>query len=294
MRSIPIKCLISLVLISLWGMSLPGCLSRDLKVVRGQLEGDLTWQGTVFISGDVTLPEDSKLTLLPGTRIRFLEPDGQITDLIDHPNFKGSELIVSGQLIAIGTPEKPIIFESAHDSSTSALWGAINIVNSSESVFEYCIFRNADSAIHSRNSNVYIQESVFENNLVGVRFHNSEILVENSLLRHNGSAIRFHFGSPVICENQFVHNDVNLFVTAEPKDYRIENNTFGMASKYQVVLGESVPDDFIVPRNYWPELEKSGLIESFYDGRRSDYLGKVLFEPTLTMPSRQAGISWTP
>ena len=203
-------------------------------------------------------------------------------------------MIVSGQLIAIGTPKNPIIFESAHNSSPSLSWGAINIVNSSKSVFKYCIFRNADSAIHSRNSNVYIEQSVFENNLVGVRFHNSEILVENSLLRNNGSAIRFHFGSPVICENQFVHNDVNLFVTAEPKNYRIENNTFGKASKYQIVLGESVPDDFMVPRNYWPESEKHTLIESFYDGRRSDYLGKVLFEPTLSMPSRQAGISWTP
>ena len=95
--------------------------------------------------------------------------------------------------------------------------------------------------MHSRDSQVYIEQSLFENNLVGIRFHDSSILIEHNLLRHNQAAIRFHFGDPVICENEFLGNAVNLFITSHPRDYRIENNSFGAASDYQVVLRRRGP-----------------------------------------------------
>lgn len=263
-------------------------------MVRGVVHGNVTWSGNVWLAGDVLLDPDAQLTILPGTRMRFLAPAADAPGLTEHPNFPGSELIVRGRLMAVGTPEQPIVFEAAEASAQAAAWGAINLEDSKEAVFEYCVFRQADSAIHSRDSNVYIEQSLFENNLVGIRFHDSQILIERNLLRNNHTAIRFHFGSPVICENQFIDNQVNLFVTAEPREYHIENNSFGEAADYQVVLGESVPEDLRVPRNYWHHTDPAALIGSFYDGRRSDYLGRVLFDPPRSAPSSQAGLSWSP
>ena len=271
-----------------------GCLGDNKQVIHGVLHGQVIWSGTIYIDGDVTLSNDSSLTILPGTRILFMSSK-QVSDRwSEHPNFPGSELIVAGRLHAIGTPDNPIYFEAADQSANAGVWGAVNIEASQEAVFEYCVFRQANSAIHSRDSQVYIEESLFENNLIGIRFHDSEILIEHNLLRNNGTAIRFHYGSPVICENQFANNEINIFVTSYPRDYHIENNTFGDAGNYQIVLGESVPNDFKVSRNFWPLEDAQELSETFFDGRRSSYLGRVIFEPPRTMPSEQAGITWNP
>ena len=275
-------------------LALAACLAPRKPVVRGVLHGTLTWQGDVLIAGDVILEEDVKLTILPGTRVRFMPPDSGPGGLVDHPHFPGSELIIKGQIHAVGTPAEPILFEAVDPAAPAGFWGALNLEGSHQAVFEYCIFRQADSAVHSRDSQVYIEQSIFENNQVGIRFHDSEILIEHNLLRNNHTGIRFHFGSPVICENEFVDNKVNLFITSHPRDYHIENNSFGIPAEYQVVFGEDVPDDVRMPRNFWPYSDTASLDHAFYDGRRSPYLGLVLVEPPRTSPSTQAGLSWNP
>lgn len=278
--------------ISLLCITLAACLGEQRPVLKGVLHGDLLWQGEVLISGDLVLEEDVKLTILPGTRVRFMPPEPG--GLIDHPHFPGSELIIKGQVYAVGTPTEPIIFEADNPLADAGYWGAINLVGSPEAVFEYCIFRHADSAIHSWDSQVYIEQSVFEDNLVGVRFNNSEILVEHNLLRNNHTGVRFHFGSPVICENEFVGNKVNLFVTSHPRDYHIENNSFGLPGEYHAVFGEEVPEDVKLPRNFWIHPKDAPLGDLFYDGQRSPYLGRALIDPKRKTPSAQAGLSWNP
>ena len=275
-------------------LMLAGCLAERKPVVRGVLHGELTWQGDVLVAGDVILAEDVKLTILPGTRVRFMSPDAGPGGLVDHPHFPGSELIIKGQIHAVGTPSEPILFEAVEPDATAGFWGAINLFGSQEAVFEYCIFRQADSAIHSWDSQVYIEQSLFENNLVGVRFNDSEMLVENNLLRNNHTGIRFHFGSPVIFENEFIGNNINLFVTSHPRDYRIENNSFGTPAEYHVVFGEEVPEDVNLSRNFWDRANLSTEGSSFYDGRRISYLGRVIVEPQRMTPSSQVGLSWNP
>lgn len=283
-------CFLSAVLCLL----LSGCFVSQSSIVRGVLNGELVWQGEVRIAGDVILAEDVRLTVLPGTRVLFGAPDEGPGRLIEHPYFPGSELIIKGQIHAVGTPSDPVIFAALEADVAAGFWGAINLEGSQNAVFEYCIFRQADSAIHSRDSKVTIAQSVFENNLVGIRFHDTDMLIEHNLLRNNRAGIRFHFGSPVISENVFRDNDVNLFVTSHPRDYRIENNTFWPPEEYQVVFGEEVSEDVNLGHNYWASPEKSVLESSFYDGRRSPYLGLVLVEPQRSSPSMQAGLSWSP
>jgi hypothetical protein len=286
--------LISCLVLSILCLTLVGCAAKRHPVVKGVLHGELTWQGEVFVAGDVLLEEDAKLTILPGTRIRFMPADSSLDALVEHPHFPGSELIVKGQIHAVGTPDEPILFEAVDPDAVAGFWGAINLFGSQEAVFEYCVFRQANSAIHSWDSQVYIEQSLFEDNLVGIRFNESAILIEHNLLRNNHTGVRFHFGSPVIYENEFVENSINLFVTSHPRDYRIENNTFGIPAEYHVVLGEEVPEDVNLVRNFWLSEDPSATLDSFYDGRRSPYLGKALIEPQRTSPSRQTGLSWTP
>jgi len=271
-----------------------GCLhSPPVPVtVTGELHGDLLWGGEILVGGDVTLAADARLTILPGTVVRFLEPDNFPGGERDHPHFPGSELNVAGKLSAVGTADAPIVFAAADDGAPAGSWGAVNFAEGSQGTFRYCVFRQADSAVHSREATVEVAESLFENNLVGIRFHTSVMRIERNLLRDNGTGIRFHFGAPVVRWNRFADNRINLFITAHPSNYLIENNRFGAPLDYQVVLGEEVPEDVQVANNDWDGMPAADVAERVFDGRRTPYLGKVRVEPILAVPPTGAGPSW--
>jgi hypothetical protein len=271
-----------------------GCLHRQSApaVVVGELHGEMTWAGEVFIGGDVTLAADARLTIRPGTVVRFLGPVGFAGGESEHPHFPGSELNIYGVLEAMGTPAQPIAFAAADDDAPAGSWGAVNFAEGSRGVLRYCVFRQADSAVHSREATVEVTESRFENNLVGIRFHTSNMRIERNLLHGNDTGIRFHFGAPVVNRNRFEENRVNLFITAHPRDYRFEDNRFGRPLEYHVVLGEEVPEDVRLSNNDWDGAAVDDVTARIFDGRRSPYLGTVGIEPLRVVPAAEAGPSW--
>ncbi len=262
--------------------------------VAGTLHGEVSWQGRVYLDGDVVLGEGSRLLIAPGSEIVFL-PASEGRDLLTaHPNFPGSELIIRGELVAEGTAAAPITFRHLDPRAPAGSWGGINLSQSPRASFRFCRFTQADSAVHSQESTVFVEESLFENNLVGIRFFSSDMLIENNLLRRNGTAIRFHFGSPVICRNEIVDNRRAFFFTSYPRDFHIRSNTIRGSSEYAVVLGEEVPDDVPMPENYWGTTDLAAIEASFFDGRRTGYLGAVRVVPVLAAADERAGISWNP
>ncbi len=277
--------------LALVGVVMGGCL-RAPSPLRGELQGELVWQGTVYLQGDVILQPQSHLVIAPGTEVVFLPPLAGQDLLQDHPNFPGSELIVRGRLTAEGTAEQPIIFRFVDPQAPAGSWGAVNIEGSPEVSLRHCRFRQADSAVHSRDARVTVEESLFENNHVGIRFNNTEILIERNLLQHNGAAVRFHLGAPVICQNLIRNNDIGIFMTSHPMGYHIEANNLLDQRRYQVVLGEEVPEDVLLPRNFWGETRPEAVYPWIFDGRREDHLGQVQILPLAEKANPQAGPSW--
>ncbi len=274
-------------------LGLCGCAVPQTPV-SGTLLGDVHWQDKVYLDGDVIFAEGSRLTIAPGTEVVFLPASEGRDPLTTHPNFPGSELIIKGELVAEGTATAPITFKYVDSLAPAGSWGGINLSQSPGASFRFCRFTQADSAVHSQESTVSIEESLFENNLVGIRFFSSQMLIENNLLRRNGTAIRFHFGAPVICRNQIIDNRRAFFFTSFPRDFHIEANNILGSGDYAVVLGEEVPDDVAMPRNYWGTTDLPSIEALFFDGRRTGYLGSVQVTPILTAPIEKAGISWNP
>jgi len=271
-----------------------GC-STALRPVRvqGDFSGQLVWQGRIEIVGDVVLAEGSELRILPGTEVVFLPAPPELDRWQEHPNFPGSELIVHGRIEALGTAQEPIIFRAADPQAAAGAWGGVNIVESPEADFAYCFFTQADSALHSWKSRVFVEQCRFERNQVGIRFNDSPILIERNTLHDNGTAIRFHFGAPVICRNDIVGNGRGLFITSYPQDYLIENNRIDGNSEASVVLGEEVPDDVLMPGNDWGTTVAAAITAGFFDGRRDSWLGQIRFEPVRTLPAAATGAEWS-
>lgn len=274
-------------------LNLCACVSPQASIF-GVLRGEVYWKGKVYLDGDVVLAEGSRLILAPGTEVIFLPASPGRDLLTAHPNFPGSELIIKGELIAEGTAQAPITFRYIDPQAPAGSWGGLNLSQSPGASFSFCRFTQADSALHSQESTVSVEQSLFENNLVGIRFFSSQMLIENNLLRRNDVAIRFHFGAPVIRRNELVENRRAFFLTSFPRDFHIESNNIIGSLEYTVVLGEEVADDVPMPGNYWGTSDLSFIVATFFDGRRIDYLGSVQVDPILTAPVEKAGISWNP
>lgn len=266
--------------------SLSSCTSlAPLRLIATEITQDEIWRGRVEIDGDVVIAENVNVRIAPGTQVVFLPPSPGQDRLTEHPHFVGSELIVRGRLLAEGTAAAPITFSALDPAAPAGSWGAINLVQSAGSEFRHCRFTQADSAIHSQEARAAIVCSTFTRNLVGVRFFGSQITITDNLFHDNGTAIRFHFGAPLITGNLLTENDKGLFITSFPRDYRISANTIVASRDAQVVLGEEVPDDLLLPGNYWGSSDPQEIRRHFFDGQQSDYLGMVRFEPFLRTPS---------
>jgi hypothetical protein len=283
----------TLILLAL-ALSLGACAVSPVLPVAGTLKGEQVWRGRVLVDGDVVIEEGARLTILPGTEVLFMPPSAGEDRLTEHPHFAGSELIVRGAIFAEGTPAAPIVFRHADPAAPAGSWGGVNLAESPGASFRFCRFTQADSALHSQASRVLVEESLFERNLVGIRFHSSDIVIRRNLLRRNDTAIRFHYGAPLVTGNDIRENDRGFFITAFPRDYRIEGNRIAGNREANVVLGEEVPEDVAMARNWWGATEPADLEASFFDGRRVGYLGRVIYEPPAQGAPREVGISWKP
>ena len=257
--------------------------------LTGIVSGETHWQGTVFVDRDLVIEKQARLIIAPGTEVVFLPPAPEQDIFTESPNFPGSELIVRGTLIAEGTATEPIIFRYVDPAAPAGSWGGINLNESPDVSLRYVRITQANSAIHSHKSKATIENSRIENNLFGLRFSNTDFLVQNNLLRDNGTAIRFHFGAPVIRNNVITDNDKGIFITSFPRNYRIEGNNISGNRRYAVVLGEEVPDDVPLTGNYWGTNNPERIAAALFDGRKDDYLGKVLFAPFAEAPVSPAG-----
>ncbi len=249
------------------------------------LRGKLYWQGEVRLRGDLILESGAELTIAPGTQILFERPAEGEDPYREHPYFPGSELIVRGRLLALGTPDQPIVFRAANPADAPGSWGGVNIEEAPEVRFVHCQFLQANSAVHARQTTLSIERSTFRNNLVGVRFHDTRLLLEQNLFEKNGTAIRFHFGAPVIRQNLIRNNQKGIFISAEPRDYLIEQNDFVDNRPYQISLGEGVRADVDLRDNYWSDSPGGELEGYFFDGRVDDWLGRILYRPSRKQPA---------
>ena len=80
--------------------------AREETRVQGVLKADTRWEGTIRLTGDVTVPQDVRLDIVPGTRVVIssqADPRGGWNDGL-------VEMHVHGQVVADGNLSAPIRF----------------------------------------------------------------------------------------------------------------------------------------------------------------------------------------
>lgn len=104
-----VAALIFLLVMSQWIWADPSVpvIPRD-RVKFGEVSQDETWEGEVYLVGDVVIAKGVTLTIEPGTRIFFADYD--IFNTGKDPD--QSEIIVYGRLEAKSSPKEPILLNT--------------------------------------------------------------------------------------------------------------------------------------------------------------------------------------
>ncbi len=104
-----------------------------------------TWEGDVFVTGDVTVPESGTLAIDAGTHVKVfnedLTPSGGDNERI--------EINVEGELIVNGTATDQVVFESWNPTTTEDWVGFYFDDESDGGTFNHCLISRAEYAIDS-------------------------------------------------------------------------------------------------------------------------------------------------
>ena len=158
------------------------------RVYRGErfIGEDTTWEGEVLIDGTVMVAPVARLTIAPGTVVRFAFRDA------DGDGVGESEIFVQGRLRAEGAREAPIVF-TALDGAGPGRWGAINLMGSDaeESRLAWALVERSFRGLHSHFSRIRAEHSIFRDNYRSIQFQESTAAVADCAVTGSASALRF-------------------------------------------------------------------------------------------------------
>jgi len=165
------------------------------RVYRGEqfIGEDTTWEGEVRIDGTVMVAPVARLTIAPGTVVRFGFRD------TDGDGVGESELFVQGRLLAEGTRDAPIVF-TALDGEGRGRWGAINLMgtDAEESRLAWCLVESGFRGLHSHFSRFRAEHSIFRNNYRSIQFQESTASITDCVVIGSASAVRFRDSTAAI------------------------------------------------------------------------------------------------
>ncbi len=165
------------------------------RVYRGEqfIGEDTTWEGEVLIDGTVMVAPVARLTIAPGTVVRFGFID------TDADGVGESELFIQGRLLAEGTRAAPIVF-TALDGGGPGRWGAINLMgtDAEESRLAWCLVESGFRGLHSHFSRFRAEHSIFRNNYRSIQFQESTAAITDCAVTGSASALRFRDSTAAI------------------------------------------------------------------------------------------------
>lgn len=224
----------------------------------------------IYLTGDVIVPTDMTLAILPGTTIK--------ANYIDEPKLSAKnlypqlEIAVYGRLEAIGTEEKPICFS-----------GTINNLGHWQGIFcegalkiTYATIEDAISGITSAGAHIDISYSNFRNNQTGISLWGWQTSsIKNCLISENIDGIASASAIASIENNNIQNNNIGIKINFGEVAPKITNNTFKNNTQYHI-FNLCITDVLAYP-NFW-DMPLDNLKDKLFDGRKEPEVGVVIYQ----------------
>ena len=268
----------------------------------GELTENEVWDGRIYVTGNVVVPEGVTLTIRSGTIVGF-EP-------VDTP----SGLIVRGELYAEGSPDRMIVFGSlgkqrqreqapavettnttfGTDPATLGIqghadtgigktvtadppkagdWVGIQIeATSPNSRLTYCRIQHATAGIAAQTDSVQIERCLISENNTGVLCENTSPTITNNEFNRNGVGSKFQgSASPDVEYNEFTANNYGITCEDDSRP-RIQYNVL-RANYENAIVCYSTASPEIVSNNIimnvgWAVYDGGRLRDNFIQGNK--------------------------
>ncbi len=203
--------------------------SQGLEIPAGILFGKFEKEnGPFIIKGSIIVPAGEVLEFGPGSRVLMA-------------NY--ATVTVFGQIIARGTRDDPVVFQSANKTPNPWDWDRIYCRSRTRSVFEQCIVRHSNYGIYVENGSASVENCMFErNSLHGLVVKNADVTIKNSSFSKGHVLALFCLpGAEVRAESLYVNGNITGAAMCDNARFELNGgsisyNTNGLA----VMRGASV------------------------------------------------------
>ena len=270
--------------------------SFEIVEKSGELTENEIWDGRVYITDTVTVPEGITLTIRAGTIVGF-EP-------MDTPSL----LIVKGELYAEGSPDRMTVFGSLGKQQTqeptvettastfgtskqqlgndgavqntakaapprAGDWAGIQIETTSpNSRLTYTRIQHANVGIRIRTDAVQIERCLFSENRTGIICENTNPTISSSEFNRNGTGSKFQgSAAPDIEYSEFTANQYGIMCEDDSRP-RIQYNIL-RANYENAIICYSTASPEIVSNNItnnigWAVYDGGRLRDNFIQGNK--------------------------
>ena len=276
--------------------------SLEIVEKSGELTENEVWDGRVYITNTVVVPEGTTLTIRSGTIVGF------------EPKDTPSELIVHGELYAEGSPDRMIVFgslgkqrerkqeptetttPSTFGTDPSAIgiqgntgigvqktvtadppragdWAGIQIeAKSPNSRLTYCRIQHAITGISVRTDAVQIERCLFSENNTGVLCEDTNPTITSNEFNRNGIGSKLQgSASPEVEYNEFKANEYGISCEDDSRP-RIQYNLL-QANYQNAITCYSTASPEIVSNNItmnigWAVYDGGRLRDNFIQGNK--------------------------
>ncbi len=280
--------------------------SSEIVEKSGELTADEVWEGRIYITSGVVVPEGVTLTIRSGTIVGF------------EPADPASSIVVRGELYAEGSPERMIVFgslgrqrtpDTTEDTGTTSEsirtrsvsgratgrtsrnraddrartigaappkagdWEGIVIeAESVNSRLAYCRIQHASTGITCRTDSVQVERCLFSENKTGVISDGTSPSVRSNEFNRNGTGSHFRGDSAAdVAYNEFTANNYGI-MCADDSRPRIQYNIL-RANYENAIVCYSTASPEIVSNNItmnvgWAVYDGGRLRDNFIQGNR--------------------------
>lgn len=209
---------------------------KDNVQVKGIIFTDQLWKNKVTVTGDITVMPFASVEVLPGTEVLFsanqdlcAAGDGDILDEMtkDDPTATAEyarshiSMTILGNLTALGTKNKKIIFTSSSENPKETDWNGLIFYGKKASGFlDNCIVSwcHYGPAVHFTD-NVYIYNTKVHNCFwSGINaFMCSPVFINNEIIACGHEGFDLHEADPVIFGNIIKDSLVGMVINSSRK-----------------------------------------------------------------------------
>ena len=274
--------------------------SSEIVERAGELTENEVWDGRIYVTGTVIVPEGITLTIRSGSIIGF------------EPMETPSQILVQGELYAEGSPDLMIVFgslgaqptEQQEETGTPATspfgggygfpqtqpvtqsttmtaaappkagdWRGIRIESQSpNSRLTYCRIQHATAGITISTDAVQVERCLFSMNNIGVLCENANPTITNNEFNRNGTGLQFRGGAaPVVEHNAFAANEYGIICEDDSRPRIVYNE---IRANYQhAIVCYSTASPEIVSNNItmnvgWAVYDGGRLRDNYISGNK--------------------------